>query len=374
MQIIVEGLGAPFIAVLHRPSIAVLRAKILARLEALGIPRPLPKHSLLLGWSEPLCCDAQLSQASIAGGEGPLCVRIQLHLFGGGGDGGSIPGRMDLVRTAKTHGWYRKQASRDDPSLQADARLSLCTLSNAPLQAPVVMCQMGNLFNREAVLKHLLSREKKPHLTHLKALRDIVEVKASTGGGSGSKDKTVPASFSWVCPVTGKPANGKIGFLVAWGCGCLVSQEAVAQLGTGQCCGCGRNLDPELDELIPIAPAESDRKAQYGAMMKRNAVLKVRRKAKRRAAKAQLRASGKVARGVKEELASNQPRKRAQKRVRVDSASAVRKEAVAALKRAKKSSQVYSSIFLSAEDIRNDSRKKQVSFISTKPDSLDARL
>ena len=68
-----------------------------------------------------------------------------------GNDGGSIPTRGELVRT-------RSPPPRMDPVLQLVALWYYCALSAERLRAPVVACELGRLYNKDAVIKHLIER------------------------------------------------------------------------------------------------------------------------------------------------------------------------------------------------------------------------
>uniref|UniRef100_A0A7S3YVI7 Ubiquitin-like domain-containing protein n=1 Tax=Lotharella globosa TaxID=91324 RepID=A0A7S3YVI7_9EUKA len=323
------------------------------------------------------CGGKALSQSTLMGELDNSTVVVALRVLGGGGDGGSIPGRMDLVKTAKTHTWWMKEATREDPSFQMSAPWTMCSLTNEKLAQPVYADQMGHLYNKEALLKYIVGDEKKAHFTHIKAMRDAVEVKITV-----SKAKSEPGDhpLGWVCPVTGKPVNGKRRFYVVWGCGCLVSKEAVNQLGSKNCPRCTRELDPELNELVMMTPPVDEMKAQYQQMKTRNAVLKERRKAAKRLKKAN-KAKAKADPEAKSAMAPPAPKKATAKtdikkiappKKKKRHLSAVQREIQENLKKAKKQSKVFSSIFLTKRDFENDERTASTSFISTKPRSMNA--
>jgi hypothetical protein len=66
-----------------------------------------------------------------------------------GCDGGSIPGRRDLVKTKKTDASI---ASTKD----VETQWKTCALSAEALQTPIVICPLGRLMNKTAVINHLL--------------------------------------------------------------------------------------------------------------------------------------------------------------------------------------------------------------------------
>lgn len=81
-----------------------------------------------------------------------------------GCDGGSIPTRCELVKT-------KKKKERANPAEVTRVRWSLCTLSKEPLAPPVVACPQGSLFNKEALLTHLLQKTMPAPFSHIKSLK-----------------------------------------------------------------------------------------------------------------------------------------------------------------------------------------------------------
>ncbi|GAB5359252.1 hypothetical protein AAMO2058_000528400 [Amorphochlora amoebiformis] len=316
-------------------------------------------------------------------------VVISLRLCGGGGDGGSIPGRRDLVRTAETHGWWVHRLAKLDPELATGAFWTMCTLTEEKLRDPIVADQLGRLYNKEAILGYILKKEIKGHFSHIKSKRDYVQVKPTISKSRSSEVGDHP--LGWVCPVTGKPANGKRPFFLIWGCGCLVSKEAIDQLGRKNCPRCARELDKEYDEFVPMTPKEEEIKGQYAKMIIRNKVLNERAKAekarrkseklKKKAAKAAARAARgggtEVEKGTekvtkkkkKDKVKTVLEQKKAEKKRPKRLLTEVEREIQANLKKAKKASKVFSSMFLTKEDFKNDERYTQLGFISTKPRS-----
>lgn len=86
-----------------------------------------------------------------------------------GADGGSIPTREDLVKVKK-HQEKPEQKFLDRP------RWFYCALSDDPLQTPIVVDELGNLLNKEAVIKALLDKSiassSFKHIRNLKVRKD----------------------------------------------------------------------------------------------------------------------------------------------------------------------------------------------------------
>ncbi|KIN02146.1 hypothetical protein OIDMADRAFT_120800 [Oidiodendron maius Zn] len=117
-----------------------------------------------------------------------------------GNDGGSIPTRRELVKSAA-----RNPNTTELKATQHEAQThawTQCPLSNRPLVEPIVSDCAGTLYNKDAILEHLLPQDEsipkslvKEQETLLngcvKGLRDVVEVKFTT-----TKDGKK------ICPIT----------------------------------------------------------------------------------------------------------------------------------------------------------------------------
>ncbi|KAF7458071.1 Replication termination factor 2 [Cryptosporidium felis] len=105
-----------------------------------------------------------------------------------GGDGGSIPKRGDIVKT-KGYGFKRNLGGMGYmPNLQVkipqrenSAKIIMhekwtkCSLTNEPLNPPVVICKKGFLYNKEAIINKLLRKSKS--IPHIQRLSDIFDIK-----------------------------------------------------------------------------------------------------------------------------------------------------------------------------------------------------
>ena len=83
-----------------------------------------------------------------------------------GCDGGTIPTRGELVKTKKKPEKLSKDA-------QLASRWRHCALSQQPLRAPIVACQLGRLYNKEVVIEALLGGDKPADLAHVSSLKDV---------------------------------------------------------------------------------------------------------------------------------------------------------------------------------------------------------
>ncbi|RKP40329.1 Rtf2 RING-finger-domain-containing protein, partial [Dimargaris cristalligena] len=151
-----------------------------------------------------------------------------------GNDGGTIPRRFEIVKqTAK--------ATKLDEKTLRKALFAHCALSKRPLEAPLVACGLGNLYNKDAILEFLLQPTKYgegpficPHITSLKDVADLKGVTfnphyrahartvTTSVTNTQHHDRAQPSPL--LCPLTLKECNGSNRFEFNWGCGCLYAQ------------------------------------------------------------------------------------------------------------------------------------------------------
>lgn len=178
-----------------------------------------------------------------------------------GADGGSIPKRADLVRT-------RKRPVQEEPTNKVDA-WKYCHLSRQPLTAPIVACSQGRLYNKEAILKHLLLRaagELTPEmdsLAHIRGLRDLCTLRLTpnpayqrltTGTTVRIGERVDEATSPFLCPVTRKEINGNFCFGYLNPCGCVLAAVALTKLRAVSpmeaCPQCGTKCTPK--DFVPL--------------------------------------------------------------------------------------------------------------------------
>ena len=144
-----------------------------------------------------------------------------------GCDGGTIPTRDELVKTKKKPEQVRKFSiffcktsfenliyfSQKDKDSERLYRWRHCALTQEPLDKPVVACELGRLYNKEAIIEKLLNAKSEGTsqdnlAEHIKSLKDIKELqlepnpafkdKASVGDGGYVETSISP----WICPLT----------------------------------------------------------------------------------------------------------------------------------------------------------------------------
>ena len=135
-----------------------------------------------------------------------------------GNDGGSIPKRSEVVKV-------KKRDEKASVHLVAKAKAGLCSLTKDSLRKPVGVCKLGLLYNREEVIKKMLEKTMPSAFRHIRKIKDIKEVKATS-----IVNKESDASQQYVrivCPLTQTDFTGFNTFFAVWDCGCILSEEAI---------------------------------------------------------------------------------------------------------------------------------------------------
>ncbi len=157
-----------------------------------------------------------------------------------GNDGGSIPTRRELVKEGARD--LNTTQVKEIQTEQQQHYWSTCALSHEPLSQPVVSDALGTLYNKAAVLDHLLTnaqdtadkaslREKgEAFKDRLRSLRDIVEVRFYT---DGSEDAAVPRR--WRCPITNKVLGPGVKAVYLIPCGHAFAESVIKEM-PGELC------------------------------------------------------------------------------------------------------------------------------------------
>ncbi|KAL8699610.1 MAG: hypothetical protein Q9201_005904 [Fulgogasparrea decipioides] len=185
-----------------------------------------------------------------------------------GNDGGSIPTRRELVKSAAKDPSTTQVKEAQAEKLQY--YWAHCALSHNLLSLPVVSDSTGNLYNKDAVLEKLLDTSKNTGQEDnvagnettagtIKSLRDVVEVRFKLDEENDDGVSKL-GGLRLVCPVTGKRLGPGVKAVYIVPCGHAFSENAVREMAGEQCLEC--NEPYTADNVIPILPtsgAEKDR-------------------------------------------------------------------------------------------------------------------
>ena len=172
-------------------------------------------------------------------------VEIVPRLLGGGGDGGST-GAED--RAAYLAMYAGKKHDKVDPAEQKLAQYTTCHLSSSLLSPPCVCDELGNIYNKDALLNALISKTMPKGLPHISSRKHVFDVELYPLSGQ-SRD------VRYGCPVTGLPLNGKYRFVVVRtqdGKGHVVSEKSVKEMDVVVTETVGNAW--EKKNIIPIYP------------------------------------------------------------------------------------------------------------------------
>ncbi|KAM4033684.1 replication termination factor 2 isoform 2-T2 [Anomaloglossus baeobatrachus] len=175
-----------------------------------------------------------------------------------GCDGGTIPKRHELVKGPK-------KVEKIDKNAELVARWYYCTLSQEKLKRPIVTCELGRLYNKDAVIEFLLDKSPdKPHAdsaAHIKSIKNVIELNLSENPAwTGDKGNTKGDMYDeqraqFICPVVGLEMNGKHRFCVLRRCGCVFSERALKEIKTDVCHKCGANF---MDDEVILLNGDKD--------------------------------------------------------------------------------------------------------------------
>lgn len=195
-----------------------------------------------------------------------------------GCDGGTIPRRDELVRV-------KKKPEQKDRSAEMVAKWKHCALSQEPLRNPIVSCELGRLYNKEAIIEFLLSKDSSNEIAeHIRTLKDIKQLNLTENSGFQSKgadkgDQYVDLHDSrYICPVVGLEMNGKYRFCFLWKCGCVISERAIKEVKSEVCHKCGKPFDGEDVVIINGMTDDMDVLTENMERRRYNAKLEKKRK------------------------------------------------------------------------------------------------
>ncbi|KAI4199459.1 MAG: hypothetical protein LQ350_004600 [Teloschistes chrysophthalmus] len=182
-----------------------------------------------------------------------------------GNDGGSIPTRRELVKEAAKDPSTTQVKETQTEKLQY--YWAHCALSQKPLSLPIVSDSTGNLYNKDAILEHLISTNKSGQEDNvasnertsgtIRSLRDVVEVGFKVEEEDGGIEKK-STELRLVCPVSGKTLGPGVKAVYLVPCGHAFAESTVKEMAGDQCLECDAPYSP--DNMIPILPSSTTEK------------------------------------------------------------------------------------------------------------------
>ena len=214
-----------------------------------------------------------------------------------GGDGGCIATQREFMRgtygSAHSKGGWAQGQNHGSGTTGGDAehgdftvrrraiRVRSCALTGDALKAPVVSDAFGQLFNKLDVLEQLSSKSLPEAFSHIRGLRDLIDVKSTPPKGSETDYVHGDGAPFCQCPLTGASFDGSEPFVVVRTTGWLIAQKAISELGE-------EALQDEYgpftkEDLVLAAPDPDDVREASRALAEKRAAAKAKKKAAKRA-------------------------------------------------------------------------------------------
>ncbi|XP_063901055.1 replication termination factor 2-like [Zophobas morio] len=168
-----------------------------------------------------------------------------------GADGGSIPTRGELVKK-------KEKPKTVEKEVVLESKWSYCALSSEFLRKPIVACKLGRLYNKEALLRHLLDRSQYSDnatlVSHIRGLKDVVTLNLKDNPSFEDKKKNFTTESQFMCPISELPMNGIHKFFYNWNCGCVFSEKSYKEVKEENCLVCNQSV---FGLVIPLYPDKS---------------------------------------------------------------------------------------------------------------------
>ncbi|XP_071699855.1 uncharacterized protein [Rutidosis leptorrhynchoides] len=168
-------------------------------------------------------------------------LNLNFRISGGGGDGGSTCAES---RDCYLSMYAERKPDKVDPNEQRLSKWLNCALSNEPLKHPIVIDNLGNLFNKQALVEALLTKKLPKAFSHIKGLKDMIAVELESIQGEGSD-----SDVKFQCPITGLEFNGKYKFYALKSCGHVLSVKALKEVKSSSCHVCRKEF-VESDKIV----------------------------------------------------------------------------------------------------------------------------
>ncbi|XP_063002489.1 replication termination factor 2 [Elgaria multicarinata webbii] len=200
-----------------------------------------------------------------------------------GCDGGTIPKRHELVKGPR-------KIEKVDKNAELVAQWYYCTLSQEKLSRPIVACELGRLYNKDAVIEFLLDKSSDKVLveaaSHIKSIKNVIELKLTDNPAwTGDKGNTKGDKYDdiqsarFICPIVGLEMNGRHRFCFLRNCGCVFSERALKEIKTEACHKCG--IPFQDNDVIALNGTKADVEMLKTRMEERRLKSKLGKKSKK---------------------------------------------------------------------------------------------
>jgi len=200
-----------------------------------------------------------------------------------GCDGGSIPRRDELVK-------MKKKEEKPDQNEVDRIKWSSCAISKEPLKDPIVACELGFLYNKEAVIRSLLDKTLDESFKHIRSLKDLIPVHF-TPNPTFEEKKGDDNIRQFICPIT-LIEVGRQHFSLIKTCGCVLSERAFVEVPSATCLQCGKPF--QQSDILPLNPPAEELEELKTSMEARREQEKLEARLKKEQKRADKKASSKA--------------------------------------------------------------------------------
>ena len=145
-----------------------------------------------------------------------------------GGDGGVYATQRRFTRGCEKD--TDIDTSKKNIKEEQRLRSSTCTQSSQPLNEPIVICELGNLYNKDILIQALISKSLISSCNHIRGLKDVKDAIFVHNNDDNNDDKK-SNSNRFICPVTRLEFNGSLPFVLIWSTGYVLSEKAIREVG-----------------------------------------------------------------------------------------------------------------------------------------------
>ncbi|GAB2289109.1 hypothetical protein Dimus_023411 [Dionaea muscipula] len=181
-------------------------------------------------------------------------LTVHFKLLGGGGDGGATGAES---RDCYLNMYAIKKPDKVDPNEQRLSKWTNCALSFEPLKPPCVIDRLGNVFNKEALVRSLIGKNLPKEFSHIKGLKDMIDIQLSLIPGV-EFDDGLSERTRFQCPISGLEFNGKYKFFALRKCGHVLSAKALKEVKSSACLVCHMDFEEDDDDKVVINGNEEE--------------------------------------------------------------------------------------------------------------------
>ena len=148
-----------------------------------------------------------------------------------------------------------------------------CSLTKQRLSEPICCDDLGNLYNKTALIEAMLNKTLPKQLKYIKKIKkDIINCNVTLRDNLDKIDIDNEENGGiFMCPISGLIGNGKYPFVCLRKCGCVLSKRTLNNIKGNECLNCGKKLDQEINDYsrIPINSSNEHKEKLFKDMLQR---------------------------------------------------------------------------------------------------------